>query len=78
LPFVSHRATCRSIRVEDIFGLEPCECENSDPLSLRTPEEIRDGLWFVDVCERWGSMDQAEADEWRRRVLARKKFPCPC
>lgn len=37
-----------------------------------TPEEISDGLWFVDVCKRWGSMSQAEADEWRRRILARQ------
>ena len=32
-------------------------------LSLTTPEEIDDGLWFIDVCERNGNMDQAEADE---------------
>jgi len=43
-------------------------------LALMTPEEIDDGLWFVDVCERNGNMDQAEADEGRRRILARQRF----
>jgi len=43
-------------------------------LSLITTEEIEDGLWFVDVCERNGNMDQAEADEWRRRIMARQGF----
>lgn len=42
--------------------------------SLMTPEEIEDGLWFVDVCERNGNMDHAEADEWRRRIVARQEF----
>ena len=46
----------------------------SDLLSLMTPEEIEDDLWFVDVCERNGNMDVTEADEWRRRILARQQF----
>jgi len=37
-------------------------------------EEIEDGLWFVAVCECNGNMGQAEADEWRRRILARQEF----
>ena len=41
-------------------------------LSLMTSDEIADGLWFVDVCERNGNVDQAETDEWRRRLLARQ------
>jgi hypothetical protein len=43
--------------------------KTNDVLSLMTPEEIEDGLWFVDACERNGSMSQAEADEWRRLSL---------
>lgn len=43
-------------------------------LSLMKPEEINDGLWFVDVCEHDGNMDQAEADEWRQRIVARQQF----
>ena len=42
-------------------------------LSLMTPEEIEDGLWLVSVFERWGSIDQADADE-RRRILATQRF----
>ena len=39
-----------------------------------TTEEIHDGLWLVGVFEGWGSMSQDEADEWRRRILARQGF----
>jgi len=39
-----------------------------------TPAEIRDDLWLVGVIEDWGSMTQVEADEWRRRILARQRF----
>ena len=39
-----------------------------------TPEEIRDGLWLVGVFEDWGSMTTDEADEWRRRIVARQRF----
>ena len=46
----------------------------NEVLARMTPEEIRDGLWFLDVCERSGNMDQEEADEWRRRILARQRF----
>ena len=37
--------------------------------SLMTPEEIDDGLWFVDVCERNGNMGQAEAQRWKDGVF---------
>ena len=43
-------------------------------LARKKPEEIGDGLWMIGVFERWGSMTQAEADEWRRRFLARQQF----
>jgi len=43
-------------------------------LAKMTAEEIADGLWFVDVCERFGTMKQTEADEWRRRIAARREF----
>ena len=46
----------------------------NQPLSLMTPVEVSGGLWFIDVCERNGSMLQAEADEWRRRILARQRL----
>ena len=42
-------------------------------LSILTPEEIRDALWFIDLMERW-TMSQPEADEWRRRIRARQAF----
>jgi len=43
-------------------------------LARMTAEEIADGLWIVDVCERFGTMNRAEADEWRRRIVARWEF----
>jgi hypothetical protein len=30
--------------------------------------------WFVEVCERFGTRRPAEADEWRRRIAARRAF----
>ena len=39
-----------------------------------TPPELRDALWFVDACERTGTMTAEDADEWRRRILARRAF----
>ena len=39
-----------------------------------TPGEIRDGMWLVSVFEDWGSMTTEEADEWRRRIVARQQF----
>jgi hypothetical protein len=35
-------------------------------------DEITEARWFVEVCERFGTMRQAEADEWRRRIVARQ------
>jgi hypothetical protein len=37
-------------------------------------EWVRGGLWLSGVFVRWGSMSPDEADEWRRRVLARERF----
>ena len=36
-------------------------------------DEIRDALWLIDLFERW-NMSPEEADEWRRRILAREPF----
>ena len=45
-----------------------------DYVARLTPEEIRDGLWLVSVFENWGSMSTHEADEWRRRIVARQQL----
>ena len=42
-------------------------------LSILTPEEIRDALLFIDLCEN-KTMNTVEADEWRRRIKARQAF----
>jgi hypothetical protein len=39
-----------------------------------TDDEIAEAHWIVEVCERFGTMRQAEADEWRRRIQARREF----
>jgi len=44
-------------------------------LATMTADEIADGLWIVSVCERFGTMDRAEADELRRRIEARQRSP---
>jgi len=43
-------------------------------LSLMTPHEFRNALRFVDAWERSGLLKAVEADEWRRRILARQRF----
>jgi hypothetical protein len=53
-------------------GYPPLRCSSCLLLARMKPEEIRDGLWMTGVFERWGSMTTAEADEWRRRILARQ------
>ena len=42
-------------------------------LSVMSPEEIQDALWFIGVFERW-VMPVAEAYEWRRRIVATRAF----
>jgi hypothetical protein len=42
-------------------------------LSILTPEEMRDALLFIDLCEN-RTMNTVEADEWRRRIRARQTF----
>ena len=42
-------------------------------LDLFSTHERRNALWYIDVFERW-NMPAAEADEWRRRILARGRF----
>ena len=43
-------------------------------LALLEPHELKDALRLVSACERFGSMGQAEADEWRSRILGRQAF----
>ena len=43
-------------------------------LCLTEMEWVRGGLWLVGVFERWGSMTVSQADEWRRRIVARQRF----
>ena len=43
-------------------------------LELLTPEEIADALRFVEVWEKADHMSPEEANEWRRRILARQAF----
>jgi hypothetical protein len=43
-------------------------------LDLLTLEEVQDCLRFVEVMERGQNMSQVEADEWRRRIVARQTF----
>ncbi len=43
-------------------------------IGIMTPDEIRDGLRYVEVLERGGNMTPDEAAEWRRRILARRRF----
>lgn len=44
----------------------------TDSLGPHTMSEIL--ARFIDVCERKGTMRQAEADEWRLRIQARQRF----
>ena len=43
-------------------------------LDLLTPDEVADALRFVAVMERGQHMTRAEADEWRRRIVATGRF----
>jgi hypothetical protein len=43
-------------------------------LDLMTVDEIQDALRFVEVMERGGNLDRAEADEWGPRIIARQRF----
>ena len=43
-------------------------------IDLLAPDEIREGLFLLGVAQRWENMPQAEADEWRRRIIARQEF----
>ena len=43
--------------------------------ALSTCSRLRRSVfWFGEVCERKGSTSQLDADEWRRRIVARKRF----
>ena len=39
-------------------------------LAELTPEELARASWWVDLAEQAGGMDEEEAGEWQRRVLA--------
>ena len=43
-------------------------------LDLLTHDEVADALRFVEAMERGRHMGRAEADEWRRRIIARQRF----
>jgi hypothetical protein len=43
-------------------------------LTQLTDDEIAEAHWIVEVCERFGTMRQAEADEWRRRIRAKQAY----
>jgi len=43
------------------------------PIFLTPPNELRDTLWMIDLFGRW-NMPQDEADDWRRRIPARRVF----
>jgi hypothetical protein len=44
-------------------------------LDLLTPEETRAVLSFIEGCEEKGTIRHADAEEWRRRILARQPWP---
>ena len=56
------------------FALDNNPAHMDSILELLKREDAQDALWFVDVCERNGNMNQPEGDEWRRRILARQRF----
>jgi hypothetical protein len=42
-------------------------------LAEMKPEEVHGCLWMINVFER-SNMPPDEANEWRRRILARQRF----
>ena len=42
-------------------------------LSKKTPDELLDGLDVIGKMQRFGALSEAEAKEWRERILARVK-----
>jgi len=86
---MSARFACRSSTISEFLPRNPPRAGLSRPavhsrlmntaridatLATMTAEEIGNGLWIVDVCERCGTMREADADEWRRRIEARREF----
>jgi hypothetical protein len=39
---------------------------------MLTAEGVQQALWLIEVCEKKSISQQAEADEWRLRIVARK------
>ncbi len=42
-------------------------------LSKKTPDELLDGLDVIGKMQRFGALSEAEAEEWRDRIMARVK-----
>jgi len=59
----------------DLEPMYPCGMDKMDDvLALLTPDELPDGLWFVEVWEKAGHMSQEGAHEWRTRIEAWARF----
>ena len=43
-------------------------------LDLLTLGELGNAMWYIRVWERAEFMEAAEADEWRRRIVAWQQF----
>ena len=41
-------------------------------LSIMTPEEVGDAIRFVDAWQRYGTFSATEAEEWRKRIVAKQ------
>ncbi len=39
-------------------------------LSKKTPDELLDGLDVIGKMQRFGALSEAEAKEWRERIMA--------
>ena len=42
-------------------------------LKNKTPDELLDGLGVIGKMQRFGALSEAEAKEWRERIMARVK-----
>ena len=41
-------------------------------LSIMTPDEVGEALRFVDAWQRYGTFSATEAEEWRKRIVAKQ------
>ena len=72
-PASPHRNPASAGQPESAYPSHVDPAKMNELLARMTPDEIRDGFWLVGVFEDWGSMSQAEADEWRR-VVTKQQF----